>query len=429
MKLRLNFKLIAVGIVCLLAFAAAGCSGSKPAASQAMPAPVVEVVKVEEKDLPVYGEWIGTLDGMVNAEIKAQVSGYLLKQYSTEGSFVRKGQLLFEIDPRPLQAALDQARGKLAEAEGQLAQANGQLLQAKAQLAQSQADQGKAQLDVNRLAPLAKERAVSEQELDNAVQANLAAKAKVEASEAGVETAKASIVAAKATIEAAKAGVATAQLNLSFTKITSPIGGIAGLARAQVGNLVGPNSDALTTVSTVDPIKVYFTVSEQEYLQYNRRNPSANAREARQQEIELQLILSDGSTYPQKGKFFVADREVDVKTGSIRLAGLFPNPGNILRPGQYGRVRTVTETKKNALLVPQRAVTELQGSHRIAVVGDDNKISIRDVKVGERTGSMWEIVEGLNPGDRVVAEGTQKVRPGLVVNPKPYTTPTETPAQ
>src|SRR5262245_43022966 len=237
MKSQSEFNWIAGAALCLFPLVIAGCSEAKPAVSQAMPAPVVEVVQVEQKDMPVYGEWIGTLDGMVNAEIKAQVSGYLLKQHYTEGSFVRKGQLLFEIDPRPLQAALDQAKGKLAEAEGQLAQANGQLLQAKAQLAQSQADQGKAQLDVNRLTPLAKERAVSEQELDNAVQANLAAKAKVEASQAGVETANASIIAAKASIEAAKAGVATAQLNLSFTKITSPIDGIAGLAQAQVGNL------------------------------------------------------------------------------------------------------------------------------------------------------------------------------------------------
>lgn len=429
MKKRSKLKQITAAALCLLPLIAAGCSGSKPAASQAPPPPVVEVVQVEQQDMPVYGEWIGTLDGMVNAEIKAQVSGYLLKQYYTEGSFVRKGQLLFEIDPRPLQAALDQAKSRVAEAEGQLAQANGQLLQARAQVVQAQADQGKAQLDVNRLTPLAKERAVTEQELDNALQANLAAKAKVEAMQAGVETANASITAAKATIEAAKAGVATAQLNLSFTKITSPINGVAGLAQAQVGNLVGPGTSNLTTVSTVDPIKAYFTVSEQEYLQYNRRNPSENARQARNERLELELVLSDGTTFPRKGRFFVADREVDVKTGSIRLAGLFPNPGNLLRPGQYGRVRTVTEIKKNALLVPQRAVTELQGSYRVAVVGDGNKISIRTVKVGQRVGAQIAIEEGLQPGERVVAEGTQKVRPDAVVNPKPFTPPATPPAQ
>jgi RND family efflux transporter MFP subunit len=429
MKIQSKFNWIAGPTLCLLPLIIAGCSSSKPAASQAPPPPVVEVVQVEQKDMPVFGEWIGTLDGMVNAEIKAQVSGYLLKQYYTEGSFVRKGQLLFEIDPRPLQAALDQAKSRVAEAEGQLAQANGQLLQSRAQVAQAQADQGKAQLDVNRLTPLAKERAVSEQELDNAMQANLAAKAKVEAAQAGVETANASITAAKATIEAAKAGVATAQLNLSFTKITSPINGVAGLAQAQVGNLVGPGTSNLTTVSTVDPIKAYFTVSEQEYLQYNRRNPSENAREVRRQQLELELVLSDGTTFPRKGRFFVADREVDVKTGSIRLAGLFPNPGNILRPGQYGRVRTVTEIKNNALLIPQRAVTELQGSYRVAVVGDGNKVNIRTVKVGERVGPQIAIEEGLQAGERVVAEGTQKVRPDMVVNPKPFTAPAATPAQ
>jgi RND family efflux transporter MFP subunit len=412
---------IAKAGLCLLPLISTGCSGSKPAASQAPVPPLVEVVQVEQQDMPVYGEWIGTLDGMVNAEIKAQISGYLLKQYYTEGSFVQKGQLLFEIDPRPLQAALDQAKSRVAEAEGQLAQANGQLLQARAQVAQAQADQGKAQLDVNRLTPLAKERAVSEQDMDNAVQANLAAKAKVEAAQAGVETANASIVAAKATIEAARAGVATAQLNLSFTKISSPINGVAGLAQAQVGNLVGPGTSNLTTVSTVDPIKAYFTVSEQEYLRYNQRNPSEKARQVRNQQLELELVLADGTTFPRKGRFFVADREVNVKTGSIRLAGLFPNPGNILRPGQYGRVRAITETKKNALLIPQRAVTELQGSYRVAIVGDGNKVSFRTVKVGERSGSQIAIEEGLQAGERVVAEGTQKVRPDVIVNPKPFT--------
>jgi membrane fusion protein (multidrug efflux system) len=356
---------------------------------------------------------------MVNAEIKAQVSGYLLRQRYTEGSFVRKGQLLFEIDTRPFEAALNQAQGRLAEAEGQLAQANGQQLQAQAQLAQSRADQGKAQLDVNRLTPLAKEKAVTEQELDNATQANLAANAKVEASQAGVETAKAAIVAAKATIESAKAGMATAQLNLGFTKIYSPIDGIAGIAKAQVGNLIGPTgAEPLTTVSTVDPIKVYFTLSEQEYLNYTRRAPAGKGRDIVGGQMEL--ALADGSVYPQKGKFFVADREVDPKTGSIRLAGVFPNPGNLLRPGQYGRVRAVTGVKSGALLVPQRAVTELQGGYRVAVVGADNKVNIRTVKVGERVGPQWIIEEGLQPGERVVAEGTQKVRPGATVNPKPY---------
>ncbi|MGH9843767.1 MAG: efflux RND transporter periplasmic adaptor subunit [Blastocatellia bacterium] len=425
MKKKSKRKLLIRAVICLACLSllmTAGCSKSKPPA-QAMPAPEVEVVQVEQKDIPIYGEWIGALDGMVNAEIKAQVSGYLLKQNYTEGSFVRKGQLLFQIDPRPLQAALDQAGARIAEAEGQLAQANGQFLQAKAQLAQAEADQGKAQLDVNRLTPLAKEKAVTEQELDNALQNNLAARAKVEAAQAGVETAKAAIVAAKASIEAAKAAAATARLNLSFTRIVSPISGIAGLARAQIGNLVSASGDSLTTVSTVDPIKSYFTVTEQEYLQYTRDNPNEKQRQARERQITLELVLADGSVYPRKGKFFVADREVNTQTGSIRLAGLFPNPGNILRPGQYGRVRAVTETKKSALLVPQRAVTELQGKYQVAVVGDDNKVSIRPVTVGERIGSMWIIEDGLKPGERVIVEGTQKVRPDAIVNPKPFAAP------
>lgn len=407
--------------VCLIVIAllsATGCSSAKEAA--APPPPDVEVAQVEQRDVPIYKEWIGTLDGMVNAEIKAQVSGYLLRQLYTEGAFVRKGQLLFEIDPRPFQAALDQARAREAEAEGQLAQANSQLSEANAQVLQAEANQGKAQLDVNRYTPLAREKAVTDQELDNAVQANLAAKAAVEAAKAKVETARAAITAAKAAIEAAKATAATAQLNLGFTRIVSPINGVAGLAQAQVGNLVGASSNALTTVSTVDPIKVYFTVSEQEYLQYVRANPSERQRQARQQQLELELLLADGSVYPRKGKFFIADREVNAQTGAIRLAGLFPNPGNILRPGQYGRVRARTETIESALLVPQRAVSELQGQYQVAVVGAGNKVNIRQVKVGARNGSLWVITEGLNPGDKVVAEGTQKVRPDAVVNPKPF---------
>lgn len=382
--------------------------------------PSVEVVQVEQRDVPIYSEWIGTLDGMVNAEIRAQVSGYLLRQVYGEGSYVRKGQLLFEIDPRPFQAAVDQAKGDLAKANAQLAQADGQLLQAQAQLAQAEANQGKTQLDVDRYAPLAKEKAITAQDLDNAVQANLAAKAQVKASGAGVETAKAAIVAAKATIAAAEATVKTAQLNLGFTLITSPIDGIAGIAQAQVGNLVNPSSGALTTVSTLDPIKVYFTPTEQEYLNFTRTNPTQSQRDAAGRRLELELILVDGTIYPQKGRFYVADRQVDQKTGAIRLAGIFPNKGNTLRPGQYGRVRAVTSMKPDALLIPQRAVSELQGSYRVAVVGGDNKVSIRSVKVGNRVDSMWIIEEGLQVGERVVAEGIQKVRPDMIVNPKPF---------
>lgn len=421
MRSLLKSKLfIGVTIVLLLVvmIIALGRSNEKAAPPAATP-PEVVVAPVVQKDVPIYSEWIGTLDGLVNADIRAQVSGYLLTRKYTEGSFVRKGELLFEIDPRPFQAALDQAKGNLAQANGQLAQANAQLVQAQAQLAQSEANQVKAQLDVDRYTPLARQNAITNQELDNAVQANLAAKAEVKAATARVETSKAAIVAAKAAGEAAGAAVHTAELNLGFTTITSPINGIAGIAAAQVGNLVNPSSGLLTTVSTVDPIKVYFTLSEKEYLDNSKRG----TLDANKKLDELELVLVDGSIYPHKGRFFVADREISKETGSIRLAGLFANPNNTLRPGQYGRVRAITSLKKGALLVPQRAVSELQGNYRIAVVGNDNKVNIRTVKVGDRVDSMWIIEDGLKAGERVVAEGTQKVRPEMMVSPKPLAAP------
>jgi membrane fusion protein (multidrug efflux system) len=313
---------------------------------------------------------------------------------------------------------------------------NSQLLQAQAQLAQAQANQVKAQLDVNKYAPLAEQKAVTQQEYDNAVQANVAAKAQVEAAKAGVEaaraqlrvaqaqigTAKAATQTANGQIENAKATVRTAQLNLGFTRIVSPIDGIAGLAQAQVGDLVqpnNPNSPLLTTISTVDPIKVYFTLSEQEYLAFTKRNLIEARRGASVVQLQLQLVLADGSTYPESGSFYFADRQVDQKTGSIRIAGIFLNPGNVLRPGQYGRVRAVTATKNDALLVPQRAVTQLQGGYQVAVVGSDNKIDVRPIKVGEQSGSMWIVEEGLKPGETVVVEGVLRVRSGVIVNPKP----------
>jgi membrane fusion protein (multidrug efflux system) len=364
-----------------------GCGKSGPPKP---PPPEVVVVQVEQKDVPIWKEWIGTLDGLVNAQIKPQVTGYLLRQTYTDGSFVKKGLLLFEIDPRTFQAALDQAKGQLANAE--------------AQLATARANQVKAENDVNRYRPLAKEQAIPQQDLDNAIQANQAAQAQVEA--------------AKAAVEAAKAKVASAQLDLGFTKVVSLIDGIAGIAQAQIGDLVS-SSTLLTTVSTVDPIKVYFPVSEREYLEYVKENPNAAKRPAAEPQTQLQLVLADGSVYPQKGILSLADRQVDVKTGTLRLQGIFPNPGNILRPGQYARIRAVTKTVKGALLVPQKAVSELQGNYQVAVVGSDNKVQIRPVKVGERVGTDWIIENGLKPGDRVVAEGIQQVRPGAIVNPKP----------
>src|SRR5215467_13841715 len=381
------FASVALAMAGAIVLFAVGCGKSGPPKP---PPPDVEVVQVEQKDVPVWNEWIGTLDGLVNAQIKPQVTGYLLRQTYTDGSFVKKGQLLFEIDPRTLQAALDQAKGQLANAEGQLATAR--------------ANQVKAQNDVNRYTPLAKEQAVSQQDLDNAVQANEAAKAQVQA--------------ATAAVEAAKAKVASAQLDLGFTKVVSLIDGIAGIAQAQIGDLVS-QSTLLTTVSTVDPVKVYFPVSEREYLEYVREHPDAAKRGGQESLSAFELILADGSVYPHKGTFSFADRQVDVKTGTLRLQAVFPNPGNVLRPGQYGRIRAIIRTAKGALLVPQRAVTEQQGSYQVAVVRSGNTVEIRPVKVGERVGSQWIIETGLRPGDRVVAEGTQKVRPGAIVTPKP----------
>ena len=389
-KRRPSFWRVIASVILL---SSVGCGKAEP--PQARP-PEVEVVQVEQKDVPIWNEWVGTLEGLVNAQIKPQVLGYLLRQTYKEGSFVRKGQLLFEIDPRTFQAALDQTKAQLANAEQQLAQA--------------EANQVKAQLDVNRYIPLVKEQAVTQQDLDNAVQANLAAQAQVRA--------------AKAQIDAAKAQVAAAQLNLGFTKIVSLIDGIAGVAQAQIGDLVGPTS-LLTTVSTLDPIKVYFPVSEKGYLNYIKENPDAAKRAEQERQLGLEMILADGSRYPHEGSFSFADRQVDVKTGTLRLQGLFPNPGNILRPGQFARVRAVTKTRRGALLVPQRAVTELQGSYQVALVGKDNKVEIRPVKVGERTGSQWVVDAGLKPGERVIAEGIQRVRQGMTVNPKPLKAETE----
>jgi RND family efflux transporter MFP subunit len=355
-------------------------------------APDVQIVPVEQKDVQIYVEHIGTLDGFVNADVRAQVTGYLMRQAYQEGAFVRQGQLLFQIDPRPFQAALDQAKGQLAQAQ--------------ASLANAEAVQGRTQLDVNRYGPLAREQAASQQDLDNAVQNNLAAKA-------NVATAKAQIATDEAAVE-------TAQINLDFTRLIAPIDGIAGQAQLQVGALVTPASGVVTTVSTVNPIKVFFTVSEGEWLEWRQRYPSETSTEAAAKALHLQLILADGSTYPREGTFDFADRQVDVGTGAIRIAGLFSNPDAILRPGGYARVRAVIRTERDALVVPQRAVSELQGSYQVAVVDKENKVSIRPVKLGDTSGSEWVIAEGLKAGERVIAEGVQKVRPGMVVSPKPF---------
>jgi len=352
----------------------------------------VEVVQVKKEDVPIYAEWIGTLDGLVNADVRAQVTGYLLKQGYQEGAFVNQGQLLFQIDPRPFQAALDQAEGQLAQAQ--------------AALANAQAVQRRTELDVQRYTPLAEQQAASQQDLDNSVQNNLAAIA--------------TVATAKAQIKTYEAAVETAKINLDFTRLVAPIDGIAGQAQLQVGALVTPGSGVVTSVSTVNPIKVYFTVGEPQYLAWRKRFPTEASRLEADKELRLQLILADGSTYPDEGKFYFADRQVDESTGAIRLAGLFPNPNNVLRPGGYAKVRAVIRTQPGALLVPQRAVSELQGGYQVAVVEADNKVDIRTVTVGDRVDNRWIIASGLNPGDRVVAEGVQRMRTGVHVNPKPF---------
>jgi membrane fusion protein, multidrug efflux system len=327
--------------------------------------PVVQVTDVVQKDVPVYAYWVGTLDGSVNAEIRAMVSGYLIKQGYEDGRFVKKGDLLFELDSRPFQATLDQATAQL----------------------------GKTEQNVKRLTPLVAQNAVSQQELDNAIQDNLAAKAQAEA----------------------------AQINLGFTKITSPIDGIASIAVPGIGDLVSPSSGLLATVSQMDPIKVIFIVGEQDYLAYIKKYLEGEKRDSSKAlSIELDLILANGMTYPQKGKVTAVDRQLDPRTGSIRFTGEFPNADRLLRPGQFARIRAKVNEKKGAYLVPQRAVMELQGMYQVAVVGADSKVTIRNVDVGEQDGSMWVVEKGLNPGDKVVAEGVQKVKDGLLVTVEPF---------
>ena len=411
-----NLVLLNAGMLLVMA---AGCSRKTNAASEPQPV-AVEVVEAQQRDVPVYKEWIGTLDGFVNADIKAEVSGYLTQQAYTEGTFVKSGQLLFQIDPRPFQAALDQAQGQLAQTQGQLEQARAQLAQTEAQVAVAEANQGRTQLDVNRYIPLAQQQAITQQDLDNATQNNIASKAQLQAAKAQVETAKAQIIAADASVQSAKAAVETTRINLGFTRLTAPIDGIPGIAQLQVGALVSPASGAITTVSTVDPIKAYFTPSEQEYLEYTRRFPTFEKRRAAENLLALELILADGTTYPHKGKFYFADRQVDVRTGAIRLAGLFENPNNILRPGQYARIRTATDVQPGAVLIPQQAVIDLQGTHQVAVVGSDNKVSVRTVTLGQTVGAQWIIKDGVKPGERVVVQGVQKVRQGATVIPKPF---------
>jgi membrane fusion protein (multidrug efflux system) len=374
--LNLQYSKLGFTAVLLLSLMAAACGRGNVHAAPP-PTPQVRVAPVIQQDVPVYTDWVATLDGYVNAEIRPQVSGYITKQNYKEGSLVRRGQVLFEIDPRPFQAALDRAKGDLAQAQAQL---------------------GKSTLDVKRDTPLAEARAIAQSQLDNEIQARLGAQAAVESDQAAIEQ---------------------AELNLEWTKITSLVDGIAGIAQVQIGNLVGPNS-VLTSVSQVDPIKAYFPISEQAYVLAQKQSGAVSTEHAVSFfGNSLDLILTDGSTYSRKGKILLADRQVDPSTGTIRIVAAFPNPGNMLRPGQYGRVHVETNMKKGALLIPQSAVGQSQGSYQVAVVDSDHKVNMRAVKPGETVGTLWVIDEGLKPGEQVVVEGLQKLKEGTLVTPKP----------
>jgi len=364
----------------VLVFGFVSCKGKEAAPPPPAPAAVL-VTLVIQRDVPVYQEWIGTTQGNVNAEIRPRVEGYLLRRVYAEGSYVRQGDPLFEIDPRQLQTQLQQAQGNLAQAQAQLA---------------------KARQDVGRFRPLAAQKAISQQELDNALSSESAARAVVDARQAAVHQAR---------------------LELGWTHVTAPISGIAGTAQGQVGNLVSP-STVLAVVSQCDPIRVLYPLSEQEYLGLQERLRSDPAARG----DNLELILADGSVFPHKGHLLFSDRQVDVKTGTIGTVALFPNPGNVLRPGQYGKVRAVTQIKAGALLVPQRAVNELQGGFQVAVVSTDNKAELRPVVPGVRVGKLWQIDSGLKPGERVVVDGFSRVKDGAAVQaqdapPEPEDTP------
>jgi membrane fusion protein (multidrug efflux system) len=357
----------------LLAVTAGGCGKTEPPAA---PPPEVLVAPVAQRDVPVYSEWVGTIVGFVNAEIRPKVQGYVLTQNYQNGSVVKGGQRLFQIDPRQFKAALDQAVGELRSAQAILK---------------------KTQLDVARYKPLAAQGAVSQQELDDAIQQNEANQAAVFQAQANVEQ---------------------AQLNLDWTKVDSPIEGIAGINQAQIGDLVGP-TDVLTTVSTVDPIKVQFPISEQEYLRFAARiNRTSESGHPNPDAPKLELILANASVYPHEGEFFAVNRQVDESTGTLLVQALFPNPDNILRPGGYAKARAATDVVDGALVVSQRAVADVQGSFKVYVV-KDGKVDVRDVVPGPRSGSDWIITKGLEPGEEVIVEGVQKVRDGITVVAKP----------
>jgi membrane fusion protein (multidrug efflux system) len=428
-----------VGVVLGAAFT--GCGDASRAAAPTPPPPVVKVEAVVARDVPISAEWVGTLVGYISAQIRPRVSGHLITQNYTEGAVVKAGDLLFQVDPRPYQAARDQAEAQVLQAESQLSQAKAQvsasqaqidqalakLAQDEAQVAKAAAEQRRTELDVARYTPLAQRGSVSQQELDNAVQNNFANLASIAAARASVQNAQANISNARAALEkaqadvktqeanvaAARAALANAKLNLGYTRVLAPISGVAGFRVANIGDYVGPSDqNPLTTVSQVDPIYAEFPISEQRALDVFREwgtDPRAAP------DIELELILAGGSVYPSRGRAVALDRQVDLTTGTVIARGVFPNPGNVLRPGQYAKVRAIVEVKKNALLVPQRAVRDVQGVRQIAVIRPDDTVDMRTVKVDTRVDTLYVVTEGLQPGERVIVEGGDRVRPGQKV--------------
>ena len=377
-------RIFTIAALCAL-LVASGCS--RKAAQIAPNAPEVQVTTVQPRDVPRVLERVATLDGFINANINAQVQGYMVSRDYKEGSVVKKGDLLFQIDPRPFEAALAQAKGTLAK---------------------DQANWAKADADQKRAIDLFNKKVISDQERD---------------------TASAAAGSTKANVEADEAAVKQAELNLGYTKITAPVDGVAGFANNQVGDLVGPASTTpLATVSQIDPIKAIVTVGESAFTDFFSRYPDTVQRDALLKRIDFDLILGDGKVYPKKGKFYALDRNLDPKTGSIHYYVTFPNPDAMLRPGQFGKVRFVPDSVQNALVVPQEAVTELQGNFQVAVVDQNNKVSIRPVKTGARIGAMWQITDGLKPGDKVVVQGVQKAREGSTVAVKEWTPPAQSPA-
>ena len=365
----------------LLLGISSGCS--RKAEQVAPPAPEVLVTTVMPKDVPVLKEGVATLEGFITANINAQVQGYIISRDYKEGSLIKKGDLLFQIDPRPFEATLDQAKGNLAVA---------------------QSNQTKADADVKRAIKLFQDKVISDQERDTYIN---------------------SASSTKANVQAAEAGVRQAEVNLGYTKIIAPIDGIVGIATAHVGDLVGPGTGPLTTISQVDPIKTAVNVGEQSFTEFITDHPDPDERERYLQGLEFDLSLADGNPYPHKGKFYAEDRNLDTKTGSIRMELSFSNPGNRLRPGQFGKVRAVIKVAKGALVIPEQAVTELQGNRLVAVVDSENKIAMRPVKLGERSAGMWQVIDGVKLDEKVVVQGLMKVPPGSTVTVKEWTPPAE----